>query len=113
MLLKFTAKFFAPHDSRRQGEKWSTVFLAQPNTSREAFYTLKFNESTPINFSHFDFNNANEDGSVIAKIYREDIEILQNMKEMFREYVIDGESMNKYLLTVHTMPKVNQDWIPQ
>jgi len=91
LLLKFTAKLFAPHDSRRQGEKWSTVFLAQPNTSREAFYTSKFNESTPINFSHFDFNNANEDGSGIAKIYREDIEILQNMKEMFRKYVIDGE----------------------
>jgi len=85
LLLKFTAKFFEAHDSRHQGgEKWSTVFLAQANTSREAFFASKFNESTPISYSHFDFDNANEDGSVIAKIYREEVKLLNEMKDMFQ-----------------------------
>ena len=81
--MKFTAKFFSPHDSSQKGEKWSTVFLAQSNSSRETLFASKFNDSTPIQYSHFDFSNANEDGSYIAKVYREDIAMLHDMKEMF------------------------------
>ena len=91
MLLKFTAKFFEAHDSRHQGgEKWSTVFLAQANSSKEAFFSSKFNESTPISYSHFDFDNANEDGSVIAKIYREEVKLLNEMKDMFQVDDVNG-----------------------
>lgn len=83
MLLKFTAKFFSPHDSNIRGERWSTVFLLQSNKSDEAFFQSKFNNSTEIQYSHFDFINANEDGSDIAKTFREDIAMLIEMENIF------------------------------
>ena len=83
LLLKFTAKFFAPHDSNIQGEKWSTVFLLQSNSSRENSFASKFNQSTSIGYSYFDFLNANEDGSDIAKVYREDIAMLVETENTF------------------------------
>ena len=90
LLLKFTAKFFSPHDSSKNGEQWSTVFLAQANSSRETLFASKFNDSTPIQYSHFDFSNANEDGSNIAKVYREDIAMLNDMKKIFEVDDVEG-----------------------
>ena len=80
--MKFTAEIFAPFNNQKHSEKWSTVFLAQTNSTRQEYYASKFSNSTPIQYSTFDFNNANEDGSEIAKTYREDIAILREMKNL-------------------------------
>ena len=83
LIIKLTAKIFAPYESNIQGEQQTPVFLLQSNSSQENFFASKFNNSTSIQYSHFDFINASEDESEIAKVYKEDIAMLFDMETNF------------------------------